>query len=197
MSRVSARTATLNLKHDLPWRPVLNSLPASPRLRPTRFTARSLRVTPGGWRGRAAAIGTGPNPGKKIDSSKMVEEFGNKSTSSSRSPYGSLNDKNIFIGKYRNGTQMRERYSINSRHLIGTLLGLCCIALGFVITLDRNSSPVAACDEATCMANSIPKPPGVIPGLPRVLEPDELQKLKDALKEEQALEQEANNFRYV
>ncbi len=103
--------------------------------------------------------------------------------------YGTSNDSTSNYDSNNNNKGIEIKF-LNSRHLIASLLGLCCIALLFVVSLEKTSGRMEACDEATCMMNSPPKPRGVIPGVPRVLEPDELQKLKDALQQEKELEQE-------
>ena len=59
----------------------------------------------------------------------------------------------------------------------------------------KEAHNVVLCGELTCALNSPPKPPGVIPNdTPRTLVPDELQRLKDALDQEQSLEKEVLHF---
>ena len=67
---------------------------------------------------------------------------------------------------------------------------LACIAAVGVFTIYQ-SSPVsldAGCDEIECMINSPTKPPGAVKVPPRTLNPAEVEKLKEALAEEEQLE---------
>ncbi len=67
---------------------------------------------------------------------------------------------------------------------------LACIAAVGVFTV-YHSAPVAldaGCDEIECMINSPTKPPGAVKVPPRTLDPAEVEKLKEALAEEEQLE---------
>jgi hypothetical protein len=79
----------------------------------------------------------------------------------------------------------------NKRLIIGTLACLT-VLVSLTVGLHRHRDPTVLCDEATCMMNSPPKPPGIIetPSAPRVLSPAEMKEMKDALEEEEVLEKQ-------
>ena len=120
------------------------------------------------------------------------EDMRSKPKASSRCPYGSFHENLQNFEHHRQSLHIRDMAVWNSRHLIISILVLCIVALAFVVSLDQASPRITDCDEITCMVNSPPKPPGVIPGIPRILEPDEIQKLQDALAQEKELEEEVD-----
>lgn len=84
-----------------------------------------------------------------------------------------------------------ERRSGNWRRAVAVAVAtLTCLAVVGVLAV-RPQEPVAldaGCDEIECMLNSPTKPPGAIKVPPRTLNPDEVEKLKEALQEEEGLE---------
>jgi integrase len=84
-----------------------------------------------------------------------------------------------------------ERRSGNWRRAAAVAVAtLACLAVVGVLAV-RPQEPVAldaGCDEIECMINSPTKPPGAIKVPPRTLNPEEVEKLKEALLEEEGLE---------
>jgi hypothetical protein len=129
---------------------------------------------------------------------KMVDGAGLRSKQANYSRPLSYGSNDGTSNNQSNINNIRlDRTFLTSRHLIACLMGLSCIALLFVVSLEKTSGEMEACDEITCMANSPPTPRGVIPADPRVLEPDELRKLKDALEQEKALEREVRTVHCI
>jgi len=65
----------------------------------------------------------------------------------------------------------------------------CLAAVGVMAAHQREPVALAAgCDEIECLINSPTKPPGAIKVPPRTLKPEEVEKLKAALLEEEGLE---------
>lgn len=73
---------------------------------------------------------------------------------------------------------------------VAAVATLAVLAVAGVIAV-RKGAPAAlaeGCDEIECMLNSPTQPPGAIKVPPRTLNPDEVEKLKQALAEEEQLE---------
>ena len=81
--------------------------------------------------------------------------------------------------------------------------GVAAVATLAVLTVAgviaaRKGAPAAlaeGCDEIECMMNSPTQPPGAIKVPPRTLNPDEVEKLNQALAEEEQLESKVSSVR--
>lgn len=70
----------------------------------------------------------------------------------------------------------------------------CLAAVGVMAAHQREPVALAAgCDEIECLINSPTKPPGAIKVPPRTLKPEEVEKLKAALLEEEGLESKVSS----
>ena len=145
------------------------TLPAyAPRLRGVECVTRNVLLTlpRAAWtaaRGREAARGTG-------------------CIAVMQSTYGSVPEAPAGAVVRRGGNWRRAGAA--------AVATLACIAAVGVFTV-YHSTPVAldaGCDEIECMINSPTKPPGAIKVPPRTLNPAEVEKLKEALAEEEQLE---------
>ena len=80
---------------------------------------------------------------------------------------------------------------------VAAVATLAVLAVAGVIAV-RKGAPAAlaeGCDEIECMMNSPTQPPGAIKVPPRTLNPDEVEKLKQALAEEEQLESKVSSAR--
>ena len=75
---------------------------------------------------------------------------------------------------------------------------MACLTIVVTLTVSiyQNQGSTVLCDAATCLYNTPPKPEGIMgePPAPRVLTPEEMEKMKHALHEEETLEAEVIRF---
>ena len=111
--------------------------------------------------------------------------------------YGSLPESERFAaGDPQGRTILLMKRNQSKRWIIGSLAVLTALVT-LAVSLSQNNKAVVLCDAATCLSNSPVKPPGIFgdPPAPRILSPNEMTKLKQALEEEELLEAEVRHIR--
>eukprot|EP00961_Rhodomonas_salina_P272032 3675969-Rhodomonas_salina.1 len=83
-------------------------------------------------------------------------------------------------------SESNSRLSLCRGVILAVAALACCAVVGIVVV--RQNQPVALCSEIDCMVNTV-KQKGAVQSEPRTLTEDEVEKLKEALKTEQGLEQ--------